>query len=213
MILVSNDGKWNGDYCVLRDLFESLIDVFDGARDIERHSRDALREAAFEAELVTLEWNAEPLRAPFLDAMNSPTAHSICKKIAALPFHWAPPTTSDDPKYVEHSLPKAHVEILGPNGLVKSDQVRLGLYGMMPHSEYGIRTHPAEEIYIMLAGSAFWMVGNAPYVEHSTGARSFHPSMIDHSTKTGAQAFMSVYVWHGDLSTEKYSYEGLPEGR
>ena len=29
---------------------------------------------------------------------------------------------------------------------------------MLPNSEYGVRTHPAEEIYIMLAGS---VIGNA----------------------------------------------------
>lgn len=194
----------------LRELFESLVDVLDGERDIEHFARLALNDAMMASDNVRLDGKVSPLRGPFLEAMGAKGAHSICHQIASLPFDWLPPTTSDDPKYIEHSVPKAHVEILGPGGLVKSDQVRMGLYGMMPHSEYGIRTHPAEEIYIMLAGSAFWMVGNAPYVEQFAGERSYHPSMIKHSTKTGPQAFMSVYVWHGDISTEGYSYEGLP---
>ncbi|MDP5348599.1 MAG: dimethylsulfonioproprionate lyase family protein, partial [Paracoccaceae bacterium] len=81
-----------------------------------------------------------------LDVMTRPDALPVCSLIAALPFDWAPPQTSSTPLYVEHSRAKVHVELLGPDGLIRSDRVRLGLYGMTPHAEYGIRTHPAEEI-------------------------------------------------------------------
>ena len=67
-------------------------------------------------------------------------------------FNWPPPETSNDPLYIKHSISKVHVELLGPNGLVKSDKVRLALYGMKPGAEYEIRTHVAEEIYIIPAG-------------------------------------------------------------
>jgi hypothetical protein len=95
--------------------------------------------------------------------------------------------------------------------LIKSDVVRLGLYGMQPNAEYGIRTHPAEEIYVMLAGDCLWMRGEAEYTKATVGERSHHPSYLPHATKTQTNAFMSVYAWIGDLSTEQYAYEGLPK--
>ncbi len=145
--------------------------------------------------------------------MTRADAHPVCALITHLPFHWAPPQSSTDPLYTAHSVAKVHVELLGPGGLVTSDRVRLGLYGMLPHSEYGIRTHPAEEIYVMLAGEADWKRDAEPYAPHGPGARSYHPSMMPHASRTRDMAFMSVYVWHGDISTENYAYAGLPSDR
>ena len=101
--------------------------------------------------------------------------------------------------------------MVGPDGLVKSKALRLGLYGMLPNSEYGVRTHPAEEIYIMLAGECFWKRGDAPYSLERPNGRSYHPSLMPHASKTEDQAFMSVYAWVGDLSTVSYEYLGLPQ--
>ncbi len=81
---------------------------------------------------------------------------------------------------------------------------------MLANSEFGIRTHPAEKTYIMLAEQAYWMRDTAPYAVHLPGERSYHPSMMRHASRTGAAAFMSVYVWHGDISTESYVYAGIP---
>jgi len=35
--------------------------------------------------------------------------------------------------------------------------------------------------------------------------------MLPHATKTEQSAFMSVYLWAGDLSKKQYSYDGLPD--
>ena len=83
---------------------------------------------------------------------------------------------------------------------------------MLPDSEYGVRTHPAEEIYIMLAGECFWKRGDAPYVCEKSNGRSYHPPLMPHASKTGDKAFISVYVWVGDVSTDAYEYSGLPQG-
>ena len=128
-----------------------------------------------------------------------------------MPFDWRPPETSRSPLYVKHSIFKSHVELVGPGGLVESKSIRLGLYGMLPNSEYGVRTHPAEEIYIMLAGECFWKRGDAPYSCERSNGRSYHPSLMPHASKTKGQAFMSVYAWIGDLSTNSYQYLGLPQ--
>ena len=35
--------------------------------------------------------------------------------------------------------------------------------------------------------------------------------METHATRTGEDAFMSIYVWDGDIATDQYRYFGLPD--
>lgn len=192
----------------LSRLFDELSALLSGDYTIEANAIKALQKADAE---IDLKYQSSPLSAPFLEVMAQAEAHPICDLIRDIPFYWAPPETSKDPLYKQHSHFKAHVELLGPTGLVPSSEVRVGLYGMLPHSEYGIRTHPAEETYLMLAGNAFWKRGDDAYEQLFTGQRSYHPSMMPHATRTEDSAFMSVYIWDGDISTDQYRYSGIPE--
>ena len=192
----------------LAPLFDGLCDLLSDDYAIERNARAELRLAKTQFDLPD---DPSPLPPPLVEAMTRDDSHPICSLITQMPFHWVPPETSSDPLYKDHSHFKAHVELLGPTGLVSSSKIRLGLYGMLPHSEYGIRTHPAEETYIMLAGSAFWKCGEPPYRQLHTGERSYHPSMAPHATRTQDDAFMSIYIWDGDISTEQYRYYGVGE--
>lgn len=191
----------------LQTLFSTLATAFDGPEKIERHAQDALLSANFSA---AKPFEPHSLPEPFLSVMAEKDAHPVCSVIARMPLPWAPPQTSKNPLYVAHSQPKVHVELLGPDGLVTSKTIRLGLYGMLPDFEYGIRTHPAEEVFVMLAGSAYWKRGSSPYQVLRSGERSYHPSMMPHANKTKETAFLSVYVWLGDISTDNYAYAGIP---
>ena len=191
----------------LKSLFNNVAEALDGPLEIEQLGASELRRAADDVKYDDV---VSPLGKQFTEIMAEEDAHPCCEVIAKTPLHWAPPQTSDDPKYVEHSFPKVHVELLGPDGLAISDKVRLGLYGMLPNSEYGIRTHPAEEVFVMLAGEADWKRDQSEYELHKPGERSYHPSMMPHANRTRNKAFMSVYVWAGDLSTKNYTYAGIP---
>ncbi len=191
---------------LLNILFKELAKVFDGQSKLEIITKDILENTNSDRHLPS---DGNQLAKSIVEAMTQKDALPICETILKIPFNWNPPTSSNDPLYVEHSIAKAHVELIGPAGLVKSKDIRLGLYGMLPNTEYGIRTHPADEIYVMLAGRAFWKVGKKSYLLHKPGQRSFHPSMIEHANCTGKEAFMSVYVWHGEISTKNYVYDGI----
>ena len=194
----------------LKLLFTALENIFVGPLTIESHVRNPLQSSK-----ATVEPQSFPVPLPqsSINVMERTNANLICKLITEMQFNWAPPETSSDPLYIRHSISKVHVELLGPNGLVKSDKVRLGLYGMKPGAEYGIRTHAAEEIYIMLAGDVDGKRCEATYAPHLTGEQSYHPSMMPHAFRTREVAFLSVYVWHGDLSIDSYVYEGIPSNR
>ncbi|MEL6288416.1 MAG: dimethylsulfonioproprionate lyase family protein [Pseudomonadota bacterium] len=197
----------------LKHLFLELAEIFSAQTDIEMHARETLR--AYAETAAALDGHlARDGDAPLADdvacELRGSDAMAVCATILDLPFRWAPPTSSADPQYVAHSLAKVHVELLGPDGLVPTQSARIGLYGMRPHAEYGLRTHPAEEIYVMLAGEADWMRGAAPYAAHGPGERSYHPSMLPHASRTRERSFLSVYAWRGDVSTDSYVYAGLP---
>ena len=85
--------------------------------------------------------------------MERADVNPIWSIVTEMQFKRGSPETPNGPLYIKHSISKVHVEFLGPNGLVKSDKVRLALYGMKPGAEYEIRTHVAEEIYIIPAGN------------------------------------------------------------
>jgi len=197
----------NNSIMTLSTFFKTLADVFDGDLDIERIARKELQS---QTSAYDMDHPGGALPAPLQEVMRLPDAHPVCADILDIAFNWAPPETSSDPLYQKDSTFKSHVELLGPDGLIKSDIVRIGLYGMLSHSEYGLRTHPAEEIFIMLAGDCLWKRGDAPYSLLTVNGRSHHPSYLPHATKTQSNAFMSVYVWHGDLSTNQYVYSGRP---
>ena len=191
----------------LKSFLLNLADVFNGDIEIEKTARRELRKVS-RAKFSTMQC---PLPAPIISVLQQSDAHPLCGDIIGMPFDWRPPETSNSPLYAKHSIFKSHVELVGPDGLVKSKELRLGLYGMLPNSEYGVRTHPAEEIYIMLAGECYWKRGDAPYCCERSNGRSYHPSLLPHASKTEDQAFMSVYAWVGDLSTDAYEYSGLPQ--
>ena len=191
----------------LAGLYRAVAEVFDGPLDIERHARKALLETADRA---FYDGPHTPLPDAFLTEMAVENAHPACAEVARARLFWAPPETSQEPAYVEHSRPKVHVELIGPEGIVAHDRVRLGLYGMLPHAEYGLRTHPAEEVFVMMAGRAWWKRGTAEYAPEGPGGRSYHPSMLLHANKTEADVFMSAYIWFGDVSRDGYDYQGIP---
>ena len=192
----------------LEAIIIELQSVFSGTTEIERRALEALQKASIQKIKSA---KSTPLPVQIVNVMEEEQSHPICKSILRAELDWCPQTTSNDSLYIEHSKRKAHVEILGPNGLISSNSVRIGLYGMLSQSEYGIRTHPAEEIYIALAGVSYWKRGSDKYQELLPGESSYHPSLMPHASKTEKKAFMSVYVWNGDISMDNYRYKGLPK--
>lgn len=192
----------------LKHLFNELSNALDGPAPIEAHGRKFLLEYADRAKSDPS--SAQPLPNEILEVMRAPDAHPCCVALADALLPWAPPVTTDDPAYIEVSKRKALVELIGPAGIVKSDAVRMGVYGIRPNVEYGIRTHPAEEIFVMIAGRADWLRGDEDYAEYGPGTRRHHPSMMQHATRTRDSAFMSIYVWQGDVSFENYVFSGVP---
>ena len=186
----------------LSPVLAGLIEVFDADLEIERRAGQALRAQKGRVAAV----DAVTLPDSILGVAGTADAHPICRLIAQTPLPWGMPTTSDDPSYIADSTHKRIVEIIGPAGIFKSDTVRIGLYGIAPGVDYGLRTHPAEEVFVMLAGHADWKQGDAPYRTETVGAHIHHPPMVPHATLTKDSAFLCAYIWAGDIDMAGYRY-------
>ena len=110
----------------LGPLFKMLSAIMDDDTEIEVTASKELLLKSNDALATSLE---NKLSNDFVKVMTHTSANPICAEILRLPFNWMPPETSKSKLYREHSHFKAHVELLGPDGLIKSDVVRLGLYG------------------------------------------------------------------------------------
>ena len=96
-------------------------------------------------------------------------------------------------------------ELLSPSGQFHHPSVRAGLFVQAADFHYGLRTHPAEETYILLGGSSFWATGHDAPTPRYTGEIIHHPVMIPHQTLTRDAPFIAVWRWSGDIAYEGYA--------
>jgi mannose-6-phosphate isomerase-like protein (cupin superfamily) len=91
-------------------------------------------------------------------------------------------------------------EIIGNHGPFISDRIRCGIAAWGPGIVYPRHQHDAEEIYMLLAGSAEYSVGDTTESYHGAGDVVFVKSMTIHGFRTTDKALVVCYLWQaGDL--------------
>lgn len=93
----------------------------------------------------------------------------------------------------------AFCEILGPTtGSFRSADARLGFTLIGPRMHYPAHSHPAAELYHLLAGPSTWIkAGVASRKE--PGDFILHPSGVSHAMETDEASLLSIYSWSGDI--------------
>jgi len=91
-------------------------------------------------------------------------------------------------------------EIIGLRGPFVSDRIRAGIAIWGAHLDYPQHQHQAEEIYVLLSGSAeFSFAGNAAQTRRA-GDVVFVESNRRHGFRTGEECLVVYYLWQaGDL--------------
>lgn len=95
--------------------------------------------------------------------------------------------------------------LMGPEGPIPAPDVRMGLVYMQPDCYYPLHIHDADETYVILAGGALWTAGDDVRYR-SVGSMVHHPSLMPHAFKTGAEGFIALWRWSGDINTESYAF-------
>ncbi len=92
--------------------------------------------------------------------------------------------------------------LIGSGGAYLSDQMGAYVVYMPPDLPYPWHHHPAEEAYLILAGSAeFHREGHAPETL-SAGEISHHTPGQPHATMTADSSLIAYVVWKGDQATK-----------
>ncbi len=91
-------------------------------------------------------------------------------------------------------------EIIGKLGPFVSHAVRCGIGVWGPAIEYPRHAHKAEEVYLVMSGTARFKVGEGPAELKSPGDVIYVKSMTPHGFTTEDQAMVVFYLWQaGDL--------------
>jgi mannose-6-phosphate isomerase-like protein (cupin superfamily) len=91
-------------------------------------------------------------------------------------------------------------EIIGQQGPFVSERIRAGVGIWRPDIVYPRHQHEAEEVYVVLAGSAEFTVGAAEESRQSAGDVVYVESDTPHGFRTTGQSLVVYYLWQaGDL--------------
>lgn len=131
-------------------------------------------------------------------------AAAACEALPAMAdgLRWTQnPNYVRDPKMRAFLADYAYVELVGPNGIALCEDLALGLLLIGPHSEYPPHSHPAQAVYLVVAGEAEWWREDAPW--RTLPAASFvrHEPNTVHAMRTGEHPLLALYAWRGEIGT------------
>ncbi len=142
--------------------------------------------------LAVLGWL--PVMAAARHDFAGPLIDALCR--AAPSLEWRQ-TYSRDEIGAEFLRSYGYTEILGPTTAWRSDRLRCGFLLLGPGTHYPRHHHEAEELYVVLSGTAAWTQGDAPWRDRPPGTVIHHASGEPHAMRTAAEPLLALYVWHG----------------
>lgn len=160
---------------------------------------------------ATIDPTADRAPCPFpelergLDLANDATRPAVEALIAASPvMPWRRPDPAVvPPGWAERA---ATVEVIGPDGAIAPlTNERFGIFLLDTECDYPDHWHDAEELYLVLAGSGQWTVGDTVRTL-SAGDYSRTPTRAHHAILTTDQPVFTIYGWSGDTSYDSYGF-------
>ena len=88
-------------------------------------------------------------------------------------------------------------ELLGSYGGFASTAARLGFLLLGRDTLYPAHAHAAEELYLVLAGTADWQKCAEPWQPMPPGATIHHTPHLPHAMRTAAEPLLATYLWWG----------------
>ena len=193
----------------LSNLFHALADLLDeGDEGIAAIGAAALRRHA--AAQVSTSDKMLPTNGEIKDLLKEPNALSCCAHLWPIidDLAWRHSGLDDGRITKDVALRMQTVELIGDHGMIHDDDCRVGLFAQTTNTDYVVRTHAAEELFVQIAGRAEWFKQGSPYAEKHPGDRMHHASNQPHASRSGDSAMIAVWVWAGDIGYETYKYTG-----
>lgn len=93
-----------------------------------------------------------------------------------------------------------YLEPVGPSRLWHTDLARVGFLLLGPGVHYPDHAHPADEVYLALAGAAEWWREDQGWAVRQAGAVIHHPPGLRHAMRCGAAPMLAFYCWGGAIA-------------
>ena len=92
--------------------------------------------------------------------------------------------------------------LIGPESPFQSEKIRAWVVYMPKNFYYPWHHHPAEEMYLCLAGEAIFRRENCPDISLGSGDIMEHSANQSHSMETLEHPIMAYVVWRNEFSTK-----------
>jgi hypothetical protein len=152
-----------------------------------------------------LDWNQEPNSLPLDISINAIADVKLRTAMAAI----VPELTWVERGFFSNSdaVNRAYIELVGPQGVLRNDQFRFGIYWQQGNTFYPKHRHNALELYHIVSGTALWQMAEQDFEAQPPGASFEHLDRIDHCTKTQDEDLLALWAWRGDLEFGNYSMD------
>ncbi len=91
----------------------------------------------------------------------------------------------------------ANALVVGPGGIEEREDVWLGISLLAPHVRYPDHRHPPEEVYVSLAGGAWWNA-NMEWITPGPGGLIYNEPNVMHAMRTETQPLLAIWcLWVG----------------
>jgi len=96
---------------------------------------------------------------------------------------------------------ESFAEVIGPDGLLSSPDVRICLMMMGRDTHYPLHNHEPTELYHVISGTGWWRKGDEDWSQQPSGGVIFHDVFQGHEMRTESEPFLTIASWVGDLSS------------
>ena len=177
-----------------KDLEEELKKI-----EKENHVISLQEELARKDFIPNLEYSLDNIRGEMVTF-----ADYISRLSAKVQWHQA---SRGVPEFFEGGY--SYSEIIGDYGLVKSKNIRMGLFLQNQNVDYPSHAHEAEEYYLILSGHGSWQIGNI-WHDAIPGRIFHHQSEDSHRMITQSEPLLAIWIWTGAIEG-RYWFVGHEE--
>ena len=122
---------------------------------------------------------------------------------------YTPPPQAKDKDAYEFSNRLGCYSLIGKDAPYSSDALRLFIVYMPANLHYPWHTHPAEEIYLVISGSAIFKRQNHLDEHLQEGQTMFHQSQQPHAIITRDEPMLSLVAWRNHLDIPPILIDGI----
>lgn len=136
------------------------------------------------------------------NSLSGPFGGFETASLSAAPHAWWRSTYRDTPIGDVLHAHFGTFEILGQDTPLRADGMRGFMIYQTAGYHYPLHHHPAEEIYLVLAGEAEFELEGEETRRLGPGDTAYHASNAPHALTTTDRSILAYVLWRGDIATK-----------